>query len=156
MPGLIKTAKSTTRISQLLILLSFLFTFLISRLTVYLGNSLGLPSPNVFNGLHVHHLVPGIFLILISGYIGLSYWKNQKLRWLMAVLFGIGAALTVDEFALWLYLSDVYWEKQGRLSIDTFIIIFILLLATFALSERHDHKEFKSFWSKIFVRNKKV
>lgn len=156
MAGLIKAAKGTTRISQLLILVSFLLTFLISRLTVYIDNSLGLPSPNVIKGLHVHHLVPGIFLILISGYIGLSYWRNIKLRWLMSIFFGIGAALTVDEFALWLYLSDVYWEKQGRLSVDTFIIIFILILVTFALSERRDHKEFKSIWKKFFVRDKRI
>ena len=54
----------------------------------------------------------GIILVLISGYIGIAFWPVHRLRALMAVLFGIGAALTIDEFALWLYLKDVYWEKQ--------------------------------------------
>lgn len=145
-----KRAKGTTRVSQLLILISFLVTFLISRLTVQLGASLELPSPNVINGLHIHHLVPGIFLILLSGYLGIAYWRNRKLRFLMAILFGTGAALTIDEFALWLHLRDVYWAKEGRLSVDTVIIISILLLIAFALSERHDHREFKGFLRGFF------
>ena len=40
----------------------------------------------------------------------------------IAVLFGIGTGLTLDEFALWLNLKDVYWEKQGRASIDAVVI----------------------------------
>lgn len=57
----------------------------------------------------------------------------------MAVLFGIGAALTIDEFALWLYLDDVYWEKEGRYSIDAIIISLIILTITFVLGEAYDH-----------------
>jgi hypothetical protein len=46
----------------------------------------------------------------------------------MAILYGLGAALTLDEFALWLNLRDVYWAKEGRSSIDA-VILFGSLLA---------------------------
>lgn len=61
----------------------------------------------------------------------------------MAILFGIGAALTIDEFALWLYLKDVYWAKQGRDSVDAVIVAIIILSLTFLLSEIHDHSWIK-------------
>lgn len=61
----------------------------------------------------------------------------------MAILFGIGAALTIDEFALWLYLDDVYWEKQGRISIDAFIILAILLFIGYSVSEVYQHRTVK-------------
>ena len=55
---------------------------------------------------------------------GKSRWSGR----LMAFLFGVGAALTLDEFALWLNLQDVYWERQGRASIDA-VVLFGALLA---------------------------
>ena len=67
----------------------------------------------------------------------------------MAVLFGIGAALTIDEFALWLYLDDVYWEKEGRYSVDAIIIVALILTITFILGEAYDHswkKKVKNFF----------
>lgn len=73
-------------------------------------------------GTHVHHLVWGIFAMLIFGYIGVAWQPDSPWREIIAVLFGIGAGLTLDEFALWLELKDVYWEKQGRKSVDAMII----------------------------------
>jgi hypothetical protein len=81
-------------------------------------------------GRHIHHLVWGILLLLGVGYgwllqIGTdSKWAGR----VMASLYGIGAALTLDEFALWLNLRDVYWERQGRASVDA-VILFGALLA---------------------------
>jgi hypothetical protein len=69
----------------------------------------------------VHHLVPGIILVLISGYLSVALHLRIT-RTLDAVVFGIGAALTLDEFALWLNLKDVYWIKQGRSSVDAVVI----------------------------------
>jgi len=89
-------------------------------------------------------MVPGIILLLISGYIGISFWSHNRLRLLVAVLFGIGAALTLDEFALWLFLKDVYWAKQGRDSVDAVIIGILLLTLSFLLSEVHDHAWIKN------------
>lgn len=90
--------------------------------------------------MHVHHLVPGIILILLSGYIGISFWRVYVVRWLMAIVFGIGAALTIDEFALWLRLRDVYWQDQGRISIDAVVITVTFLVLVLTISEAHDHQ----------------
>lgn len=79
-------------------------------------------------GLHVHHLVFGIALLLGTGYLNLiapspdtteSLPSRSKLT---ACMYGTGAALTLDEFALWLNLADVYWSNQGRESIDAVVL----------------------------------
>lgn len=72
-------------------------------------------------GVHIHHMVPGIIMTLTFGYLGVSE-PEPKRRSLHALGFGAGAALTLDEFALWLNLQDVYWEKQGRRSIDAVVV----------------------------------
>ena len=84
-------------------------------------------------GRHIHHLVWGILLLLLVGYcwlwqLGTGLGKGS--RWagrIVSVLYGIGAALTLDEFALWLNLRDVYWERQGRVSIDAVLLFGGLL-----------------------------
>ena len=73
-------------------------------------------------GTHVHHLVWGICALLIFGYIGVVTTPGSPWHEIVAVLFAIGTGLTLDEFALWLELKDVYWEKDGRKSIDAMII----------------------------------
>ncbi len=81
-------------------------------------------------GRHIHHLVWGILLLLLVGYCWL--WQVSKdsrfLGRLLSFAYGIGAALTLDEFALWLNLRDVYWDREGRESIDA-ILLFSALLA---------------------------
>jgi hypothetical protein len=72
---------------------------------------------------HIHHLVWGICLLLISGVLAVGIQPALEVT---AVVFGIGAALTLDEFALWLHLDDVYWSEQGRQSIDA-VIVFALM-----------------------------
>jgi len=57
----------------------------------------------------------------------------------MALLFGTGAALTVDEFSLWLYLEDVYWEREGRRSIDAIIITALVFSITLIVTQARDH-----------------
>lgn len=73
-------------------------------------------------GTHVHHLVWGIFAMMIFGYIGVVHQPDSPWREIVSVLFAIGMGLTLDEFALWLELKDVYWEKDGRKSIDAMIV----------------------------------
>lgn len=108
---------------QFLVLLAFLLTFSAVR---FITHSIrrGRRLPFIHNisagGRHIHHLVPGILLLLITGY--LSAALDPTYRDEIAVFFGIGAALTLDEFALWLNLADVYWAKQGRDSIDAVVI----------------------------------
>jgi len=74
------------------------------------------------SGTHVHHLVWGILLLLSMGYLGISTDLGSPWLELVAVAFGIGMGLTMDEFALWLNLQDVYWQAKGRQSIDAVIV----------------------------------
>jgi lysyl-tRNA synthetase class 2 len=77
-------------------------------------------------GLHIHHLVFGIVLLMFSGF--LSFVLQPASPWfeILAGLFGIGAGLTLDEFALWLHLEDVYWAEEGRSSVDAVIFAAII------------------------------
>ncbi len=77
-------------------------------------------------GTHIHHLVWGIIVLMISGWIAIAVDPGSPGRELAAVAFGIGTGLTLDEFALWLELKDVYWEEEGRKSIDAVIVAGIL------------------------------
>jgi hypothetical protein len=79
-------------------------------------------------GTHVHHLVWGILLLLCTGYIGLATSIESPWLELVAIGFGIGMGLTMDEFALWLNLEDVYWQEKGRQSIDAVVITTALLV----------------------------
>jgi hypothetical protein len=88
----------------------------------------------VMGGRHIHHLVPGILILLAVGYGWLCEFgtgsdsSSRFASGLMAILYGVGSALTLDEFALWLNLKDVYFLREGRSSIDA-IILFGSLLA---------------------------
>jgi hypothetical protein len=110
--------------------IGFLLTFGIVRgITHLIRAGIG-PFHNVTSGgLHIHHLVWGILILLLVGYVWLielgvgSSWVAS----VTAIAYGVGAALTLDEFALWLNLQDVYWERAGRESVDAVIIFFSLL-----------------------------
>src|SRR6266481_4877252 len=111
--------------------LAFLLTFGIVRLITHTIRAGVGPFHNVTSGgLHIHHLVWGVLLLLLVAYVWLlevgvgSSWVAS----LTAIIFGVGAALTLDEFALFLNLQDVYWERQGRESIDA-VVIFAALLS---------------------------
>jgi hypothetical protein len=73
-------------------------------------------------GVHLHHLVFGIVAMMVAGAIGFASSGNNPWFDLSAALFGIGAGLTIDEFALWVYLDDVYWSEEGRKSVDATVI----------------------------------
>lgn len=72
---------------------------------------------------HIHHLVWGILLLLVAGVLAVVVQPPLEVT---AIVFGIGAALTLDEFALWLHLDDVYWSEQGRQSVDAVIVFAIV------------------------------
>lgn len=115
---------------------AFLITFAGVRLLVHrIVNHEGHMQWVVVRGHHIHHLVWGILILLLVGYgwlldLGRSHSPMSIfMSRLMSVGYGVGAALTLDEFALWLNLSpDAYWTQEGRLSIDA-VIIFGALLA---------------------------
>jgi len=114
---------------------SFLLTFVGVRILVYrIATHEGMFQWVVVRGTHIHHLVWGILILLLVGYgwladLGRSHTPiSIFFGRLMAVSYGAGAALTLDEFALWLNLSpDAYWSRQGRLSIDAVILFGALL-----------------------------
>ena len=79
------------------------------------------------SGTHIHHLVWGILLLLSMGYLGITVDAGSPWIEFIAIAFGIGMGLTLDEFALWLNLEDVYWSEKGRQSIDAVIVATCLL-----------------------------
>jgi hypothetical protein len=113
--------QATTRETALLALLSsFTLTFGFVRTTTWLMRRRGEFGPfrSVRAGdLHIHHFVPGILLALVSGGVSILSRDESLDQWL-AVPFGIGSALTLDEFALLLELDDVYWSEEGLLSVQ--------------------------------------
>lgn len=139
---MLKRILKSHRLSQILILVSFIVTFAIVR-TITIAEKLNII--NIERGpIHIHHFVWGIFILLICGYLGISFWFSERIRHFMAILFGIGAALVIDEFALWLYLKDYYWDSLGRISIDTIIYTVAIFSLIFVISEIHDHKWIKT------------
>jgi hypothetical protein len=114
----------TGREPHFLFFVAFLLTFGFIRTSTHMirAQVSWWPGNVAVGGTHIHHLVWGILLLLICGYVAISIDPNSPWREIIAVLFGIGTGLTLDEFALWLNLKDVYWEKQGRASIDAVVI----------------------------------
>jgi hypothetical protein len=109
----------------LILLASLVVSFLFIRTSARLMRSPKVPwwpgSVVSEGGLHVHHLVFGIVLLLSTGF-ALALQPGSPWLELLAAGFGIGAGLTLDEYALWLHLEDVYWAEEGRRSVDAVII----------------------------------
>jgi hypothetical protein len=80
------------------------------------------------SGVHVHHLVFGIVTMMVAGTLTFVADGRTPLTEIFALFFGIGVGLTIDEFALWVHLEDVYWEKEGRSSIDATVIAAAAML----------------------------
>jgi len=109
-----------------LVLIGFLLSFGFIRMSTRLMRSPKVPwwpgSIVSDSGVHLHHLVFGIVTMMIAGAGGFAAFGNSPWTEICAFAFGIGAGLTIDEFALWVYLDDVYWAEQGRSSIDATVI----------------------------------
>ena len=113
------------KMPELLLYLAFLVTFGFIRFSTHMiraGVSWWPGNVQTKGGTHLHHMVFGILGVLVVGYIGIAFQPPTPVREILAVLFGIGAGLTMDEFALWLNLEDVYWAPKGRQSIDAVIV----------------------------------
>jgi hypothetical protein len=114
----------------LAILVTFLLTRIMTRL-IRSGSGAGAGLGNVrIAGNHVHHQVFGILIIIGTGIVLISQMPRGAALAAAAAIFGVGVGLTVDEFALWLHLEDVYWTDAGRKSVDA---IFCVLVITGAL-----------------------
>ena len=124
-----RTIVETGKEPELLFLVSFLITFGFIRTSAYMirAQVSWWPGNVQVGGTHIHHLVWGICTLLIVGYLEIAISPESPWHEYLAVLFGIATGLTLDEFALWLNLKDVYWTAQGRRSIDA-----VIVMATFA------------------------
>jgi len=112
-------------------LVAFLITFVVLRiLTAVIHFEVFPHGPfrNVFtrSGLHIHHLFWGILLLMLTGFVALAtrapVWHLR-----VAIIFGIALGLTLDEFALWLRLADVYWSPEGIESLKAAAVVAALL-----------------------------
>ena len=124
--GSLDTASSR---AGLIVLAAFLVSFLFIRTSARLMRSPRVPwwpgSIKTEGGLHVHHLVFGIVLLLATGFV-MALQPSSPWLEIMAAGFGIGAGLTLDEYALWLHLEDVYWAEEGRRSVDAVVIAALI------------------------------
>jgi hypothetical protein len=113
-----------------LVLAAFLLSWLFIRTSARLIRSPKAPwwpgSVTTSGGLHIHHLVWGICLLIVSGFLAFAIQPGSPWLEVLGVMFGIGTGLTLDEFALWLYLDDVYWRQEGRDSIDAVVVASML------------------------------
>jgi hypothetical protein len=109
-----------------LVLVGFILSFAFIRMSTRLMRSPKVawwPGSVVSDGgVHLHHLVFGIVTMMVSGALGFTALGDSPLTEICAFAFGVGAGLTIDEFALWVYLDDVYWAEEGRSSIDATVI----------------------------------
>jgi hypothetical protein len=136
--------------------LAILITFLITRTVTRLirsgsGARAGLGNVSIA-GNHVHHQVFGILIIIGTGIVLVSATPQGAALSAAAAVFGVGVGLTVDEFALWLHLRDVYWTTEGRKSVDA---MFCVLVVTGALvggaSLLSGHIGTAAWWSSVTV-----
>jgi hypothetical protein len=109
-----------------LVLIGFILSFAFIRMSTRLMRSPKVPwwpgSIVSDSGVHLHHLVFGIVTMMVAGAGGFAAFGNSPWTEICAFAFGVGAGLTIDEFALWVYLDDVYWAKEGRSSIDATVL----------------------------------
>src|SRR5215217_2891088 len=117
---------SSPRAPAMLVLVAFLVSFAFIRTSARMNRSPRFQwwpgSVETGGGLHIHHLVWGISLLLISSFVAFATGLDTPWMQITAVGFGIGAGLTLDEFALWLRLEDVYWSDEGRASLDAIVL----------------------------------
>lgn len=112
------------------ILVGFLGAFAVARLSTWGIRRGWWPAGNVrVSGRHIHHFIPGIVLSFSSG-VGAITTRNDRVESALAIPFGVGMGLTMDEAALLLDLRDVYWTRQGLLSVQVSLGVTATLAAT--------------------------
>lgn len=117
-----------------LVLLGFLGSFCFIRASTRLQRSPRVPwwpGSIVTGSVHLHHLVFGIAMMIGAGTVGFATYNSSPALEICAALFGVGAGLTIDEFALWVRLEDVYWSEEGRSSIDAAVIATLAMALIF-------------------------
>lgn len=128
-----RTIVDTGRLPLFFLLVAFVLTFLFIRFSVRMirAQVSWWPGNVTPGGVHMHHEFFGVIMMMISGFcfVALASFHTPIANCILASIFGIGAALVLDEFALVLHLRDVYWEEEGRSSIDAvFVAIAVITL----------------------------
>lgn len=109
------------------LLASFVVTFVVTRvITRMIASGRGPFRDTTIGGVHIHHQVYGIFMMIGAGTLMFTYRPDAPWAEVLAVVFGAGASLTLDEFALWLRLDDVYWSEEGRRSVDAVMMAAVV------------------------------
>ncbi|MEU8701732.1 hypothetical protein AB0C61_29565 [Streptomyces sp. NPDC048680] len=117
------------KLPLLLALASFVLTFAITRVITRMIRAGKGPFRNFTpGGVHVHHVVPGVVLSVVGGFGAVASGRHGVTAGVFAVVFGMGAGLVLDEFALILHLDDVYWTEQGRQSVEVVVLTAALVL----------------------------
>ncbi|MGW2812050.1 hypothetical protein [Streptomyces sp. NPDC001415] len=121
------------KLPMLLALAAFVVTFLVTRSITRLIRAGRGPFRNIKpGGMHIHHVVPGVILTVVGGFGAVGSGRRGIAAAIFAVLFGMGAGLVLDEFALILHLDDVYWSESGRKSVE--IVVMAAALMTLVLA----------------------
>ncbi|AZM78131.1 hypothetical protein D1J63_26755 [Streptomyces sp. KPB2] len=116
------------KLPLLLALTAFVLTFAVTRVITRLIRAGKGPFGNVkAGGVHVHHVVPGIVLTVVGGFAAVAGGRHGFGSAVAAVVFGMGAGLVLDEFALILHLDDVYWSEAGRKSVEVVVLTAALV-----------------------------
>jgi len=123
----IPISTSTTHLARR-VLVAFLFTFMCTRMVVFLIMSRTIPDLYLHvKGTHVHHLNYGIFLLsAVGGYLIFRRPTGRQLN-IIAVLYGIGMGLTFDEFGMWIHLGGSYWQRASWDAVTVLAAIFAII-----------------------------
>jgi len=118
----------TYRLARL-VLGAFVFTFVIARIPVICIMAGKLPPQLFFHlsGTHIHHLNYGILLLSLSGAYSIFAQPTGRQLSAVAVAYGVGLALTFDEFGMWLHLGGPYWQRASFDAVITIAAVLALL-----------------------------
>ena len=125
-PGYTEKIFDQGREPAFVMMLAFLVTFILTRAYTRMARTRGWAGASVI-GVHAHHLVFGLILAFVAGALEFTFLPQQQwAQLILAACFGIGGAMVLDEFALVFHLKDVYWEEEGRKSVDAVVIATLL------------------------------
>ncbi|MEE1738369.1 hypothetical protein PUR49_17900 [Streptomyces sp. BE147] len=121
------------KLPLLLALSAFVLTFAVTRTITRMIRAGKGPFRNITpGGVHIHHVVPGVVLSVVGGFGAVASGRHGVTAGVFAVIFGVGAGLVLDEFALILHLDDVYWTEEGRRSVEVVVLTASLVLLVLA------------------------
>ena len=126
----------------------FLLTFMLARIVVFLIMSRRIPDLFLFmGGTHIHHLNYGIFLLAgLGGYLLFDKPEGRSLQ-AAAVIYGIGMALTFDEFGMWVRLGGSYWQRASVDAVGVVAALFGLIAYAPSVKRFRPHH----WWSAVIL-----